>query len=166
MTSPTISKVTKTHPFQTPNPAKARHIHNGGNRRKTHLKEEDHPHQNNRNRMLPPSLERRRHAAYCTKVVSRTIFAPTLPRVNRQQAGAPMFLMSSAGEITPGPYGQYRLRFIERSGLVVEDSSEFLICDGLGEPRIELSLSCVAKKRSIGGGGAWKKRKRKVKWVK
>lgn len=69
-------------------------------------KAKHHPNQNDRNRMIPPSLSlpskkeekrgRERHAAYCTKVSHslrvHTIFATTLP----WGFNAPMFLMPIA----------------------------------------------------------------------
>ena len=54
----------------------------------------------------------------------------------------------------------------------VEDSSEFLICKVLASEHSssrgqDSALSCVAKKRSIDGDDAWRKKRkgRKIKWV-
>lgn len=75
---------------------------------------------------------------------------------------------------TPGPHGQYRLSIFEKIKERVlgvgEDSSEFLICMGFSDFRLSeetrwCALSCVAKKRSIDGDGAWREKEREKKEV-
>lgn len=105
--------------------------------------------------MIPPSSfstrkkkTREQYAAYCTKVSSHTISAPTLPwgiesapptprrEKSKDQPGPPMFLMPNAGvssrshQALAGSTGPRTSRGEERAGWGFEDSSEFLICKG------------------------------------